>query len=425
VSGDEVDRGAPLRRTGKTRVVASLAVVTVAGVGVALALHKDQPSSTNAGTTTTTTLAASGSSKASVAADSSSTTSTSAAGAPVSTAAPDGKTSDQRRLVSSFVIHNADLQPKSIVASGTGLFFAQNMMYRHNVMVFDRSGNVVAKIPDTVNLASYGVANGVTAQGSPVEAAFLPDKSAVYVSNYKMYGPGYHPTADDNCNPGKWDDSYVYKINTSTFHIDKVIRTGAVPKFLAVTPDGHTLVVSDWCGYDVELVDTATDTPITRIAVGRHPRGIAITKDSRYAYVAVMGASKVDKIDLVSHQIVGTVNGVGFTPRHLVLSPDDRYLYVSNNTENLVHKIDLRANTPVGQVHTGTQTRSMVLSEDGLSLYVVNYQDGTVSKVRTSDMKVLQTLPSGVHPVGITYDPATRQVWVANYAGTLHVFVDQ
>ena len=65
------------------------------------------------------------------------------------------------------------------------------------------------------------------------------------------------------------------------------------------------------------------------------------------------------------------------------------------------------------------------IGEDGESLYVVNYQDGTVSKVRTADMAILQTLSTGVHPVGITYDPATRQVWVANYAGSLSVFVDR
>jgi DNA-binding beta-propeller fold protein YncE len=33
-------------------------------------------------------------------------------------------------------------------------------------------------------------------------------------------------------------------------------------------------------------------------------------------------------------------------------------------------------------------------------------------------------LYTGVNPVGITYDPDTRQVWVANYAGTLRVFTD-
>ena len=70
------------------------------------------------------------------------TTTTVPSGRPVpGPAAADGKRSDERRLVNQFVVENADLQPKSVVASGNGLFFAQNMMYRHNVMVFDRGGN--------------------------------------------------------------------------------------------------------------------------------------------------------------------------------------------------------------------------------------------------------------------------------------------
>jgi YVTN family beta-propeller protein len=240
-----------------------------------------------------------------------------------------------------------------------------------------------------------------------------------------MYGRGYNPVADDNCNRGKWDDSFVYKVNTKTFAIDKVIETGAVPKFLAVTPDGSRLIVSNWCGFDVSIIDTSTDTQITRVDVGRHPRGIAITKDSKVAYVAIMGEAKIVKIDLTSNTAIGTVAHAGSTPRHLLLSPDDRYLYVSNNQQNTVRKIDLQTGAQAGIARTGTETRSMALADDGDSLYVVNYQDGTVSKVRTSDMKILQTEHSGVHPVGITYDATTRQVWVANYTGSLHVFVDR
>jgi YVTN family beta-propeller protein len=231
--------------------------------------------------------------------------------------------------------------------------------------------------------------------------------------------------ADDNCNRGNWDDSYVYKIDTTTWTIEKVIATGSVPKFMSITPDGTRLLVSNWCGFDVSVIDLATDTEITRVDVGRHPRGIAITKDSRYAYVAIMGEAKILQLDLQSNQVVGQAGDAGQTPRHLLLSPDDRYLYVSNNHENLVRKIDLQSGVAVGKARTGVETRSMAMAEDGESLYVVNYEDGTVSKVRTADMEILQTEPSGVHPVGITYDPTTREVWVANYAGTLRVFVDR
>lgn len=338
----------------------------------------------------------------------------------------DGKSSDERRLVDAFTVQDDDLQPKSIVASGDGLFFAQNMMYRHNVAVYDRTGAKVGTIADEVDLREFGLPGASTVQGSPVEAAFTPDGRFVYVSNYKMFGPGFDPVADDGCDRGDWDDSFVYKIDVERLEIVAVVPTGAVPKFLQVTPDGSKLVVSNWCGFDVSIIDTATDTELGRVDVGRHPRGIAIDSDSEVAYVTVMGEARIDVIGLESRSVIRSIDdAAGTTPRHLLLSADDRFLYVSNHTMNSVRKIDLRTSTVVGTARTGTETRTMALSDDGASLYVVNYRDGTVSKVRTADMEILQTVHSGVRPVGITYDADTRQVWVANYAGSLRVFDDE
>jgi YVTN family beta-propeller protein len=344
--------------------------------------------------------------------------------APATTLAPDdGLSSSERVLTEAFTVTGDELQPKSVVATGDGLFFAQNMMYRHNVSVYDRTGAIVATIPDRVDLSEWGF-DGGTVEGAPVEAAVTPDGEHVYVSNYKMYGDGWNPVADDNCDRGDWDDSFVYKINTTTFEIESVIPTGAVPKYLEVSPDGQRLVVTNWCGFDVSIIDTATDTELTRVDAGRHPRGIAITDDSRYAYVTVMGESKIVVIDLETNAIVNTLDG-GSTPRHLQLSPDGAFLYVSNNLQNLVRKIDLATGGTVGTVTTGNGTRTIALTDDGDSLFVVNYHDGTVSKIRTSDMSLLQTEYSGYHPVGLTYDPDTRQVWVANYGGSLRVFQDR
>ena len=343
---------------------------------------------------------------------------------PVTLAPDDGKTSSERVLVDAFTVQDDDLQPKSIVASGDGLFFAQNMMYRHNVAVYDRSGAKVGTIPDDIDLGEFGF-DDVQVQGSPVEAAFTPDGRFVYVSNYKMFGSGYNPVADDSCDRGSWDDSFVYKIDVEQLAIVAVVPTGAVPKYLQVSPDGSTLVVSNWCGFDVSIIDTATDTELGRVDVGRHPRGIAIDSDSEVAYVTVMGEARIDVIGLESLTVIRSIeDAAGSTPRHLVLSADDRYLYVSNHTMNSVRKIDLQTGA-VAAASTGTETRTMALADDGESLYVVNYQDGTVSKVRTSDMEIIQTVYSGVHPVGITYDADTRQVWVANYAGSLRVFTDE
>jgi YVTN family beta-propeller protein len=64
----------------------------------------------------------------------------------------------------------------------------------------------------------------------------------------------------------------------------------------------------------------------------------------------------------------------------------------------------------------------MDIAADGESLYVVNYESSTVSKVTTADMVEVQELPTGHHPIGITYDAGTGRVWVACYSGEIMVF---
>jgi YVTN family beta-propeller protein len=66
----------------------------------------------------------------------------------------------------------------------------------------------------------------------------------------------------------------------------------------------------------------------------------------------------------------------------------------------------------------------MTIAPDGKSLYVVNYESATVSKVRAADLKVIQVVPTAWHPIGITYDSATKTVWVACYGGSIMVFKD-
>ena len=136
------------------RTVGIVAAVIAVLVPVAMTLR---PADATVATDSTSTIAATSDSVVATSTTTAASTTTATTSTVPTSVADDGKSSAERRLVSEFVISNDDLQPKSIVASGTGIFVAQNMMYRHNVMVFDRSGNELAKIDDTVDLAAFGV----------------------------------------------------------------------------------------------------------------------------------------------------------------------------------------------------------------------------------------------------------------------------
>ena len=318
------------------------------------------------------------------------------------------------------------LDEKSVVSSQTGLFFAQNMMYLHTMNVYDRNYHLVKIIPDSVNLASLGYPQYPgTYKGAPVEAAFTPDHKYVYVSNYSMYGAApFTREGSDECTLGEhYPDSFVYRINLATLTIDQAIEVGAVPKFVAVTPNGKYLLVSNWCSYSESIVDTATGKVVTTIPLGPYPRGIAIDPVGGTAYVAVMGSTRIAAINL-STFAVSWISNAGSAPRHLVMSADGHWLYATINGSGLVDKISLITRTVVAKVATGAAPRSMTISPDGSYIYVVNYMSNTMSKVRTSDMHVVQTVPTNPNPIGITYDNATHQVWVACYSGSIMVFQD-
>ena len=215
-----------------------------------------------------------------------------------------------------------DLSPKSIVHSGNGLFFAQNMMYRHTVTVYNRTFDLVATISDTVDLTDFGFPGDY--QGAPVEAAFTSDGAYGYVSNYQMYGPGFSRPGGDGCGLAGWDESFVYRIDTATLEVDRIIPVGAVPKYVAVTPDDRLLLVANWCSFDVSVIETESGTELARVEVGRHPRGIAVDPGSTTAYVAVMGSNRIAVLDLVELS-VSWLEGVGADPRHLVMDPAGRF----------------------------------------------------------------------------------------------------
>ncbi len=334
--------------------------------------------------------------------------------------------SNKLRLKLREVIVDQSISPKSVVSSGTGYVFAQNMMYRHTVTVYNSSSlELVKTIKDSVKLSDFGRPRKTAQlQGAPVEAAESPDHRYMYVSQYSMYGEGYGHQGSDVCSPASGvDDSFVYRIPIDSLTVDKVIEVGAVPKFLAVTPNGNYLLVSNWCSYSLSIVDTKSNKEIRSISLGPYPRGIAVDRDSRYAYVAVMGSYDIARVDLQSWE-VDWLRGVGLGPRHLVMSPDAKYLYATLNSEGKVAKIDLASGRVVMKVTTGSAPRSMAMAPDGRSLYVVNYSSNSLSKIRTSDMNVIQVVPTNAAPIGVTYDEPTGSVWVCCYTGSIMVFDD-
>jgi len=328
---------------------------------------------------------------------------------------------DQKMVLFSTV--NGSISPKSVLASNNGLVSAHNMMYRHSVTIYDATTTkLIATVPDTVVLSDFGYKKySGSYKGAPVEGAFSPDGKYLYFTNYSMYGKGFTKEGHDKCSPASgYDDSFVSRIDLVTMKIDAVYPVGSVPKVVQVTPDNKYVLVSNWCSYTVTIISVETGKRIKDIKIGRYPRGIEISEDSQFAYVAEMGGSNIHRIDLSDFS--KTLIPIGVNPRALELSPDGKFLYATLNSSGKVIAWNLLKNKAFKSVKTGDAARSLALSSDGTALFVVNFFSNTVSKVRTSDMKVLQTIKVCNEPIGISYDTSTNRTWVACYGGSLKVF---
>ena len=333
-------------------------------------------------------------------------------------------TSAERTMVLVQTINGA-ITPKSVRASGTGFVSAHNMMYRHSITIYDAdSMELVATIPDTISPSSFGITGySGSYRGAPVEGAYSPDGRYLYVTNYAMYGKGLMREGTDICKPAdNYDRSFLYRIDTSSWKIDSIYKVGTVPKVVAVSPDNKYVLVTNWCSYDLYVISVASQKVIKTLKIGAYPRGIVISKDSQFAFVAQMGGDVVHKITLGNWS--DELLKVGHNPRALVLSPDNAILYATLNLSGKVIAYDLIQKKVIKSVKTGDATRSLDISTDGTALFVVNFNSGTVSKVRTSDFSILQTLKVCEQPIGVTYEPLHQRTWVACYLGQIKIFND-
>ena len=318
---------------------------------------------------------------------------------------------------------NGSISPKSVRSSGDGVVSAHNMMYNHSVTVYDaKTFELLKTVPDSISLKNFGYSKSASLfKGAPVEGTYSPDGKYLYVTNYAMYGPGYNKEGHDTCSPASgFDTSFVYRINRSNYEIDAVYPVGSVPKVVEVTPDNKYLLVTNWCSYTLTVISIETQKTVKTIKIGRYPRGISVSKDSKKAYVAEMGGNRIHVINLEDFTV--TLIPIGSNPRAIVLSPDNSKLYVTMNLSGQVASWDLIANQAGKSIKTGKAARSLAISSDGTALFVVNFDSDTISKVRTSDMKVLQTLKACNEPIGITFDAPTNNTWVACYKGQIKIY---
>jgi len=105
----------------------------------------------------------------------------------------------------------------------------------------------------------------------------------------------------------------ILEINAATWTLTRKLKTGRGVYNIAVTPNGKLMVATLKQGAGIEIFDIASGKSVAQLKTSTTiAHGVAISSDSRYAFVSSEGVGaapgKVDVVDLTAYAKVGTVD---------------------------------------------------------------------------------------------------------------------
>jgi len=140
------------------------------------------------------------------------------------------------------------------------------------------------------------------------------------------------------------------------------------PIEIASSPDGRLLYVVCQDSDEVRVVDVQSSKVVSKVAVGRMPRGIALSPDGRHLYVTNAWSDTVSVIDTADLKVVQTLP-TGPEPSGVVSDSSNTTLYVANRLSGDVSVIDLKRGQETKRLLAGRGASYLALSPDGKWIY--------------------------------------------------------
>jgi YVTN family beta-propeller protein len=170
-------------------------------------------------------------------------------------------------------------------------------------------------------------------------------------------------------------------------------------------PSSDILLVANQGDHTISLIDPASGNLVKTIAThGDHTHEIAVSPDSRVAYLPIYGDSGVGRpgtdgrtievLDLPNHTISSTIDLGRPTRPHWGGFGADGHLYVSAGFAQAIDVINPQKRKVVGSIPTGAeQSHMVVFSHDGKRAYSSNVNKGSVSVLDVRARKLIKVIP--------------------------------
>jgi DNA-binding beta-propeller fold protein YncE len=213
-------------------------------------------------------------------------------------------------------------------------------------------------------------------------------------------------------------------------HHDRVrnVVTGSYPFGAAILPNGRTGLVSNEAAGTLSVVDLKKGVKLRDIQVGpplSHPQGIVVDRAGRRAYVALSALDEVVVVDLHRWRVERTISvgrsaGLGTMPVALALSPAGTRLFVAESGADEIAVIRLPG-AKTRPALDWTLVGRMPTAEDPQVVVTVAAQGGRAAQLM---YVAARGYGVGANPTGpVPTDPFDPIFWAFNWnAPTTDVF---
>ena len=211
-------------------------------------------------------------------------------------------------------------------------------------------------------------------------------------------------------------DDTVAAIDPATRAVLSTVRVGDRPRGIAATPDGTRLFVANEESGSVSVIEAATLTEVTRIALpgDAEPYDVAITPDGAEAWVTGHEASGFVHILDTSLLTVAQSVRVGRMPVQVAISPDGTLAYVTNEGDNRLSVLDVWTRS-VQRSLTVPSPFAVAFDPTGARVYVSSRSSpGAVRMIDVASDATLATWEVGEKPEYLRLDPFATRLFVTN-----------
>lgn len=167
----------------------------------------------------------------------------------------------------------------------------------------------------------------------------------------------------------------------------------------------------------VSILDTSLSVGDS-IAVGGTPTGVTFSPDGLTAYVTNQGSANLGVIDVASSTQQSTI-AIPADPFVPFVSPDGSKVFVTSNTDNVWI---ISGGVVTDSIHLTHAPNGFALHPDEARVYVSAFVGGTVSEINVNSGEVLRTFTPGGTPQDMVVSADGTELYVANEAGWVEIF---